>query len=343
MGRFGATVFTENTNNNIDITDEFIQKEFADVKDMDFPYEPTMEGAEAINAAIEGEYYDICEECGFKELEYFSINRTEMPVNEAFGDGGWIEKSKNFFISIGKKIKALFDRFMVMLNRFIMTDKAFVKKYGDKIKSASTAGVEIKGFKFDLSNGVDKAASRLSAYVNAGPGATTTLHKDKKQEEIVSQIRAKAIGGGESELSGSEFSKELFKLFRSGEESKVDLTSISTSDIVSEITTAKKDKEDAMKAYTAIKKTINDMIKATESLRGNLKKEEGSTTNGNAQKAATNSIDDMKSVLSVLQTYNGAYLTAIKARNRQNKGIALKLISGSKTENFEMSGEFSFI
>jgi len=345
MGRY-STIFNENANNGpIDISDEAIQREFADVQGETFPYEPTLEGTEAINAFIEEEYYDICESCGLKELEYFAINRVEMPVNEAFGDGGFLEKAKNFFISIGKKIKVLFDRFIIMLNRFIMSDKDFIKKYGDKIKSASLAGSEFKGFKFDLSNGVDKAQSRLSQYINAGPGAVTSLHKDKKQDEIVSQIRSKAIGGSDSELSSSEFSKELFKMFRSGEDSKSDLSSVNTSDIVSEISSAKQDKKDALTAYNAIKKSINEMIKMTENLRSGLKKEEGNTTNGNAQRAATQSIDDMKSVISVLQTYNGAYLTAIKARNRQNKAIALKLLTKVEKSSYEfdLPNDVSFI
>jgi len=342
MGRYSSMIFNENANSGpIDISDEAIQREFADVQGIEFHYEPTMEGTEAINAFTEEEYFDICESCGLKELEYFSINRVEMPVNEAFGDGGFLEKVKNFFISIGKKIKVLFDKFIMMINRFVMNDKAFVKKYGDKIKSASTVGVEYKGFNFSISeNGIDKAESKLSKYFTRSDSEILSSHKDTKSEEISAKIRGAALG--QSELSSSEYSKELFKLFRKGEDSKVNVT-INADNIVSEITSAKQDKTDAMKAYKSVKTFINKLISIVDGRKKSLGKETGSVENGDAQRACTYDVEDLKTCLSAIQTYNGAYLTAIKARNRQNKGVALRLITKTAKEGYEMPNDLSFV
>jgi len=348
MGRYSGTsgVFNEGAfGGSIDISEEGIQKEFADVHGLEFPYEPTMEGAEAINAYMEEEYLDICQEQGFLELSYFERNRVEMPVNEAFGDGGFIDKAVQFFKKIGQKIKSLFDKFMVMLNRFIMSDKDFIKKYESKIKSASTSGFEFKGYNFTLegSNGVDAAAGRIGGLSDS----INSKSEDKSSENITSEIRAKALGQS-GELSASEFSKELFKIFRGGEDSKVDVK-VSTSDICEQVKSAKKDKEDALKAYKAIKTKLEATIRVIEGEKSKLQKQTGSEANGEHQRKDTRWIDAYKSQISVLQTYNGGYLSAIKARNRQNKSIAVKLITGSgkkdsKNESFEFDdSNFSFI
>lgn len=330
-----SALFAEETIGDYNVTDEYLAEEFMDVHDMEFDYEPTLEGAAAVIAYGQDTFNSIDQEFGMAQLEHFLLNKESMPITEGFGDKatGYLEKIKYWLKSLGNKIKKLFDKFFAMLSKYVMNDKDFIKKYESKIKDASTNGFKFQGYNFTLGDNVDTARGKLSKFEKTTLDTSIIdAHKDKTTIDIKDEMRGLVIGG--SKVTASEFGKELFKKFRGKQDSKVDVT-VDKASIISTIKTAKDDKAAANKAYNALKKVINDKISAIGTLEKALKKDDAGSDRGKKSQAASLIVEDMKAELEVLQYYNGAYLRAIKDRNRQCRAMAVKLMYGKTKESAE--------
>lgn len=310
-----------------------------DIEDI-FDYEPTLEGANAINSFMEEEWFDICQEQGLDELSYFQKNRKELPFNESDNkpavpnetdytdpkhnkpkeeDTSLKTKVVKLFTSILEKLKMMMDKFLKILSQYLATDKQFITRYEKKIKDADLSRFKFEGYNFTLDgeHTVESADKRLD---------TVLLDPDDNlsKEEIGSIIRG-TILNKKQDVSSSDYGKELFKYFRNNTDVKT-FIQINKDDIVNEIKSANDSRKKTIDAYNSVKKAINDKI--------TMIKNETKFTNAKKKVDIRWEIDVLKIFISVLQIYNANYLFALKARNRQNKAVAIKLITQEQQESY---------
>lgn len=300
--------------------------------------EPGIEGACAIVAESENNYNKIMQAIGIAELNYFAENGQEM-VYEAGTASAFIEKAKAFFKNIWEKIKGLFKKFFSMFDSYVKSDKDFVNKYKKHLLGVDTRNFKYKGYTFDKLNiDIEKCASSALASI-----PTNYTEKLDRNEEI-EKARAAAIGKS-SGMSASEFTKELFMLFRKGEESKEDLENISVSEQLSHISGTSALKKNAEKNYKDLEKTINNSIKKLNTIEKELvKMVPGKDDVSGDIKQANHAIWAMKESLNIAQLVNGANLTAIKDQNRQAKAICVKLMNYKpKNESTDLGIGASFL
>ena len=358
MGMFLDTILTSESTNSVlynqEVTDEYLNEEFGDLMDSYFgdgvsEYEPTLEGAQAVAVYMEDSWNDLQQDYDLQQLKYYVENGTQMPVDEEYigilNEGkfdGLKEKAGNiktkvvgWLNKVWAKIKQLFAKFFGMLTAWVGSDKQFVKKYKSLIKDKK-APTDYQGYNFTItsSNDVNFADSKLSGY-----HFKSTLSIDNEnfnKGDIMEEMRGKVFGEGP--LSKSEFSKKCFATFRNGKaKGEKENVKCNLTELLSHVETAAQDKKDANKAYKTIKKTIEDNIKAINQSRMDSGREalKGETTPKaamSAQKGFSNAIAQMKGAISVLNQYNGAYLTAIKDRNRQARAIIAKVVYGKAKE-----------
>lgn len=295
--------------------------------------EPGIEGACAIVAESEMNYNKIMQAVGIAELNYFAENGQEM-VYEAGTASAFIEKAKQFFKNIWEKIKGLFKKFFSMFDSYVKSDKDFVNKYKKHLLSVDTRNFKYKGYQFDKLNiDLEKCASSAITSLPAN-------YSDKMdRNDEIEKARAAAIGKS-SGLTASEFTKELFMLFRKGEDAKIDLENISVSEQLSHISGSSALKKNAEKNYKDLEKTINNNIKKLNNIEKELVKLVPGKDDVSADiKQANHGIWAMKEALNITQLINGANLTAIKDQNRQAKAICVKLMNyKAKNESTDFGG-----
>lgn len=326
--------------------------DFSDVKDLSFDYEPTLEGAAAVDAFIEQEWLGLCEEQGLEELAYFEKNRKELPFDESGIDAdkaddngndagsekkkegeskGFKQKAIDFFNSVWNKIKLLGSKFLDLIVKFVGSDKQFIKRYEQKIKDADVSGIEFDGYNFTIDDEVSSLGTEVMS---------ATFAKDASNEDILKQIRGLVSTGKESSLSAEEFNKEMFKRFRDGQTEKVKVK-IDKQAIIDELKTGSYSKKATQEGIKIIKNSVNIFIADVKSNKA-LNRTDEST------RSIRNDVAVCKMVLSVLQLANGQMLKAIKDRNRQAKAIAVKIVSASgkpadKKETPKEEGSLLFV
>lgn len=288
-------------------------------------FEPGIEAAVNIVAESEENYNKIMQAIGVHELAVFESTGSEM-IYEGADISALMKKVKEFFMNILKKIKGLIDKFIAMVDSFVKSDADFVKKYSSKIITVNSKDLKVKGFEFDH---MDYSLPSQDTMEGIFKNEADTSEK----ETILNKMRGKVFGESK-EVESGEFTKELFRYFRKGEDSKVDLEKIDPRTQLNIIKGTKDLKTKATKKYKELSDSINKAIK-------NLEKDAKEATNTAVSKdsddatanAATNSvrklntqIDYSKDAISILQVANGAYLTAIKDQNRQAKSICVKLL-----------------
>ena len=314
----------------------------------------------ALNIVVEGEenYNRIVQAVGIDEYNYFEENGTEM-VYEAADIKGFFGKIKAFFINLLQKIKGLVKKFISLFDSYTKSDKDFVNKYRKHLLGVNMKNFEYKGYKFDDAKltgfNCDKVLNAIKASVDGLNGDTKYAEqsKEKCQEfldktsdtsDIEETMRGAALGaceGTNSKIDAGEYSKELFKLYRDGEDSKVVLDNISISTQLSYILNTKdavKKGNDAEKTFT---KSTNDILKKIDKDASNLTKatvDDGELQSKRVQ--ATNRYYSLlKSAQGMVTTAIGAYLTALKDRNRQAKSICVSAMNYKpKNESTELGG-----
>lgn len=314
-------------------------------------YEPGIEAAWGIVAESEANYNAIMQAIGIEELMVYESTGEEM-VYEASQVSGFFGKMKEFFMKIWEKIKGLFKKFFAMFDSYTKSDKDFINKYKNHLLKVDTRNFEYKGFNFtetDLSlSGVDsKVKTEMEKYVGAGYKDVYLkldqyLKAAEDKVDIVEKMRGAAIG--ESSLTAAEFTKELFKMFRSGEESKETLDTINVSDLLMNISANSKLKKEAEKAYKELEKSLKDEIKDIEKYEKEMTKAmpEAGDVRAKQIRHANNYMYFKKEKMNILQVVNGAKLTAIKDLNRQSKAICVALMNYKpKNESFGFEDDYA--
>lgn len=323
-------------------------------------YDNFHEGALAIIAESEFNYGMIMRAIGQQELAVYESTGEEMVYTEASA-GGFLDKVKQFFMGIWQKVKGLFNRFIAMFDSFVKSDKDFINKYKKDLYSISHSlkDFKYKGYKFSPGAVTVGGAATAMGTVNskvenwaAALGGDLAAKKEefKKINEEYSDyeedLRGKIVGEGK--LNASEFNKALFEKLRSGESEKQEIENPNINDIVTQLEGAAEAKKQAKKAFDELEKVIKHNIKQVEDAKSKLVKEmpkdanaEHSTgvTNSDAVQIASTGVKCARTQLAILQTVNGAILTALKDESRQNKSICVSLLHYKpKKEETDMSG-----
>lgn len=305
-------------------------------------YEPDMSGALAIIGESEQNYNILMKSIGIAELNYFEENGQEVVYVEESASA-FFETVKKFFISLWEKIKGLFKKFFAMMDSYTKSDKAFVEKYKKHLLGVDTRDFTYNGYEFgpdktDMK--IESVISRLDTvigeYVKDGNNEDTVKNIEKKDDAIEKML---GTALGDTSLTRSEFSKELFKKFRKGEDSKQELDKIDVSDLMAIILGTKDITKTAKDNYKGIEKDIKDAIKEIENKEKELSKNlvvkdndghlknPDTKNNGIAMRAIHFKIELMKEKQNIVQTVNGASLTAIRDQNRQAKAICVSLMN----------------
>lgn len=316
----------------------------------------------ALNIVVEGEdnYNRIMQAVGIDEYNYFEENGTEM-IYEAADIKGFFGKIKAFFVNLLQKVKGLIKKFIALFDSYTKSDKEFVNKYRRTLLGVNTKDFEYKGYKFadgklTSFGDCDAVLGKITQTVN-GLGKDQEAFTKKSQAECetfltatsdVSDIEDKmrgaalqAVGGSNSAINASEYSKELFMLYRSGEDTKDKLDNISISQQLGYISGTKdavKAGQDAEKTFT---KSTNTILKNIDKAASNLSKEKKDNVEEQSKQIqATNRYYTLlKSAQGMVITAVGAYLTALKDRNRQAKSICVAAMNYKpKNESTDLGG-----
>ena len=109
------------------------------------------------------------------EATYYAQTGTELVYEGDMLKNVW-DKIKSFFKKAWEKIKAIFSKVISWISSVIKSDKAFLEKYGEKIKKANGHKINVRGFKdydcFDntfaknIINGMSSIVVVVSAHMN---------------------------------------------------------------------------------------------------------------------------------------------------------------------------------
>jgi|GEM_PF-3370882 len=340
------------------------------------------EAAVVAVAECEEVYNKSMKAIGIGELMFIESHGHEI-IYEAVDLKAIGEKIKMFFKKIIDKVKSILHAFIVKMSSFFSSGKGFVDKYKKEFvrKWADVKGdFEFKGYKFSIAgisksdkvakDNMEKFNTKLGAIL-AGVGIasgdvtfdasvttddlSTKAKKIKEDsEEEADKARAAAYDlfatkfatGTKStatSMDSKEFSEELFKVLRSGEDTKesIEKSSLSTTDIIAPLENDKKVKEaattvsesivkQANKCIDIIDKAVTKIVKTLPTKTGNDKK--AADDLGNAKIAFITAVSDhvLKPYASACVTGQGIVLQAIKDNVSQNKAIMAKVIAGGK-------------
>lgn len=307
---------------------------------------------------------------------------------------GIFEKIKAFFKKIIEKIHKIFHTFVAKMQSWFGNNKDFAKKYEKEIVknwSQISNDFEFKGYRFsnilnkseaiakkteiktfaeginsDLASCIEDI-SLMEAFLSTNnlPDAENALKTARdKTDDTKDKIRANYIKKINSSYSGTsldskEYTEELFKVFRSGEESKEDLNKSKILEsyggsvngmmtFIKEYDKVKSELEKGEKAYT---KAIDDTISKIDKIENEIiKKNNEESKKDNPNKKAINSNEIIVQCSSYLQSIIGfekecgiqafsALLQATKDACSQAKEIAVKVIGLNKkmTESTDYS------
>ena len=321
-------------------------------------YTPDIAGAYAIVAENEANYNRIMKSVGIAELACLESTGVEM-IYEAGDIKSFFGKIKQFFLSIIEKVKSLVKKFFALIDSYTKSDKDFVDKYKKTLYNIKTTDFEYEGYEFsNLDWSPSAAAKRMQDKIEKDLGYSTadfasvvkvadatnmdTDEFDKivknyeDAEDIREAMRGAAIKSGDSKLEASEFAGEIFKYFRSDEDSKQTIDNVNVNDLLSWIYNTADAKKKAQNVYNEIEKTIkkdiSDLEKAEKAIEklvpGNSDTDTNLTSYRTKALQACNKVINMtKDKLNFLQQVNGGLLTAIKDRNRQAKSVCVKLLT----------------
>ena len=316
-------------------------------------FDSPIEAAFHIVAEGEANYNKIMQAIGIDELAVLESTGAEM-VYEAVDIKSVFGKIKEFFVNLFKKIQGIFQKFMALINSWVIDDKAFVAKYKKHLMQVNTKDFEYKGYVFknqnlDITAASNKATASIEkevestvdkAYKNADDAKKWTDATENKSD-ILDKARGAVIGS--NPIDSGDFAKELFMHFRNGEDSKVDIDNVSVTTLLSIIDGAAQAKKDADKAYKEVEKVFKDLIKTTEKCEKELV---NSVPKGTAEENTDASVkirggsacmQFAKEVAGIITILNGAKLSAIKDENRQAKSICVQLM------NYAPKNESAFV
>lgn len=297
-----------------------------------------------------------------------------VAVNEAFSD--FFQKIKDIIKSFIKYIKSLFERFITTLHRIVNSEKYLLKKEDVLKKFNSDHEFDYDGYEFTIepnipvcdalvefnSEFVKLDLSKLGADNKKNKETLKDLYKSVKDEidgEKYDKLRGKVIGQPDRAIYQSDFSSELFELFRNN----MDSTSIFTVDSAKVMEcfrdmkdyketekNVKKTKKELENQYKQIEKQIDRMISSERTAGGFKIKSNDAAVAGNDAtldndsmnqlnlyiKALTNQITEMSTIHSIAFSQK---LDALKDKYVQDKRILYIALSKIEKDKKFIGGE----
>ena len=311
---------------------------------------------------------------------------------------GIFEKIKAFFKKIIEKVHKILHTFIAKMSSWFGNNKDFAKKYEKEIVknwSQISNDFEFKGYKFTnistydavktsretIKTGTDIIKGGLDQIIQNPEAMTGWLSATKMPDaedalktardhldEFKDKIRAnhvKSIKHESADFSSSmdskEFTEELFKAFRNGEDAKDDMNKSkvlecyggSVNGMMSYIKDYDKLKTEIEKSEKTLTKSIDDIISKIDKVENELiKKNREESKKDNPDKKAIESNEVIVQCSSFVQSVLGfdkecmtqvfgAYLQAAKDCCIQAKEIAVKVIGMNKkmTESADYSSD----
>jgi hypothetical protein len=297
-----------------------------------------------------------------------------VAVNEAFSD--FFQKIKDIIKSFIKYIKSLFERFITTLHRIVNSEKYLIKKEDVLKKFNSDHEFDYDGYEFTIEPNIpvcDALVEFNSEFVKldlSQLGADNRKNKDKLKElyknvkdeidgEKYDKLRGKVIGQPDRAIYQSDFSSELFELFRNN----MDSTSIFTVDNAKVMEcfrdmkdyketekNVKKTKKELENQYKQIEKQIDRMVSSERTAGGfKVKSNDGAVGGTEATldndsmnqlnlyvKALTNQITEMSTIHSIAFSQK---LDALKDKYVQDKRILYIALSKIEKDKKFIGGE----
>ena len=303
-------------------------------------YDDFLEGAYAAVAESVDNENRLMYAIGINEYAHFAEYGEEYVYTESDIDT-IVDKVKSIINKIWEKIKSLFKKFVAMFDRFFASDKDFVKKYRNRIEMAKIEDVEYEGYKFpNLDEGL-----KVPENENLIEGKDVTT--DDEVEKIVNCYRGALIGKSNTEIESGEFSKELEdylvgdKETMKGSELQIEKQLEYISNYSKEKSKWEKTKKDvdkffrkAIEALDSKKKEFTKAGKAEGSpFKGDEDREDPTSTEKTSRAARdTVAVFNRKRTILTQNSQScsiavGAYLNALKKRNRQARAICVKVMA----------------
>lgn len=232
------------------------------------------------------------------ELTFNFLTETKMEINNASQElyKGILEAEtyevvnesySNFFTFIKeiiakfiRFIKSLFDRFVTTLNRFIQSEKYLLKHEKDFSKFTPTMEFDFEGYHFTIDDpGIPMVECRAgfnSAFVGLNLAGIDGKSKEDQSafiideldkakydiDEFIDKFRGEVIGKLNFPISESDFSNELFMVYRDGYDTTSSIT-VDASVINDSLINLKRYKE-REKAVKKIKSKLESEYKSIE-------------------------------------------------------------------------------
>jgi len=236
----------------------------------DFEYE----GNEAI-ATVTENYNSIMMAIGITEASYLERTGREFVYTEGVL-GDFLGKIKSFLKKIWEKIKGLFKRFTLMIDKYSMEDKAFVKKYRKELfNGKNLSDFKFKGYKYTIDNNkieaglgaCTTAATEFKSFAGLGLEKFDDNKMDERYQDDAETVRGdilKLLGGKAGSYTQEEFTKELKEILRNGDSEKEELDNINVGTITGELMTSRDTKKTLDTMFKTSKKAIDQEEKEIE-------------------------------------------------------------------------------
>ena len=327
-------------------------------------YEDFTEGAMVAVAESETNYTKLMMGIGITEAVAYSETGKPMVYTEGFVSDV-VDKIKAFFKKVWDKIKALFKRFVLMFDQYFKNDKDFLKKYKSRILKSDVKDMTFNGYPFKDAKGLNgyqtttfNSADSLQTEIDNGLNKISNYTNNSSDNEKLSELREDIMdeirGGfcGQNSVSSSDFHDELFEFFH-GSTSKeaLDDSDMNLSDCIVTIEKSKDATKDAQKALDSIGKYIDKVVKKVEdemktriadNKAGSDSAEEKIKFEANENKTTNTRIALYRDAAGIMTQAYGAYLSALKDKNRQARAICAKAIVKSGKINEESAGSEYF-
>ena len=319
------------------------------------PYEVGLEGALMHVYENECNYNAIMKAAGIAELAYFKENGGDLFVQEASAGVGLIDRFIAFFKKVWEKIKQMCKKFVMKLTSLAGDDKKWAKKYRSQILSNFQA-FKFNGYPYpmnvprfeDAATFVDKVGDITKAADDNTRYASDKMSSEDK-DDIVSSMRA-SICKASGSFDDKEYKDELHKMLYGESKEDIDITSNFITTALNNIENVSKDIKDAQdaekKLTDKIKKFIDDLTKVKNKIskdiggtQANPDDNDTITVKQDRMSSISDIIDINKSFSQLATTAYGAYIGALKDRNRQNKAICVKALNSKSNKRLEKVGE----
>ena len=301
------------------------------------------EAALNIVAETQANYNALMQAVGMNE--YRMVKESGEAVYTEGALSNFWAKVKKFFVNLLAKIKGLFNKFMSKFDAYVRGGKSFYDKYkkqlAERVGKIDKDKVKFMGYEFSNLGASQKLLTIGKSYTDkmttkslSENDAASLVAEREKTDEIIGGFRADLVNQS-GDLTASEFSKELFKHFRSDQTQKEDVGKIVDLAYFTRVLGgADKAKTNVEKAYKDIEKGLNDCIKACEkgtdtSVKTQLDKDanDGAVSLAKKQTAAYPIlIKIIQGAIGAKQAFVGAQMQAIGDEISQAKHFASLVI-----------------